>query len=131
MVSNPIGAEPKDLTSAERLVLNIPVYALASMMAGFFLCLDYSAIGRLISPMRISKTLLTIIGCTMTVLGIVFLQIGNRIRGYDEHGHPNRWKLRPPEEREVRDARGTRLVKLSWWLLTLGPVVQLIAAVIN
>ena len=78
-----------------------------------------------------AKWVLTIIGCSMTVLGVVLLQVGNRIRGYDEHGHPIKWKIRPAEEREMRDVKGTRFVKLSWWFLSLGPVVQLIAAVMK
>jgi len=81
--------------------------------------------------MIITKTTITIVGCSMTVLGVALLQVGNRIRGYDEHGHPIKWKLRSPEEREIRDTKGTQLVKLSWWFLTLGPVVQLIAAVVK
>jgi len=81
--------------------------------------------------MVITKTLLTIIGCSVTVLGIVCRQLGNRVRGYDEFGKPIKWKLRPAEEREGRDAKGTRIFKLSWWFLTLGPVIQLIAAVMK
>lgn len=127
----PLGKELKDLTLAERLYLNIPVYAVIFMVIGFFLSLNYSAIGRFGRSMVITKTLLTIIGCSVTVLGIVCRQLGNRVRGYDEFGKPIKWKLRPAEEREGRDAKGTRIFKLSWWFLTLGPVIQLIAAVMK
>jgi hypothetical protein len=95
----PLGKELKDLTLAERLYLNIPVYAVIFMVIGFFLSLNYSAIGRFGRSMVITKTLLTIIGCSVTVFGIVFRQLGNRVRGYDEFGKPIKWKLRPAEER--------------------------------
>jgi hypothetical protein len=42
----PLGKELKDLTLAERVVLNLPVLALALMVIGSLLCFNYSALWR-------------------------------------------------------------------------------------
>jgi len=123
----PLGKSLENLTLGERLYLNIPAYAVLFMVVGMFLCFDYAALGGL---MIISKWTLTIIGCSMTVLGVVLRYVGNLVRGYDEYGHLR--VVKPDsDERRKSGLWGTRLYKLGLWFLTFGPVIQLIAAVMK
>ena len=80
--------------------------------------------------MNISKWTLTIIGCSLTVLGVVLRYVGNLVRGYDEYGHL-RVLIMDTEKRDKRGLWGTRLYRLSLWFLIIGPVVQLTAAVMK
>ena len=123
----PLGKELKNLTLGERLYLNIPAYAVLFMVVGMFLCFDYTAFG---GVMIISKWTLTIIGCSMTVLGVALRYIGNLVRGYDEYGHLRVLKM-DPDKRSKSGLWGSRLYKLSLLFLTFGPVIQLIAAVMK
>jgi hypothetical protein len=123
----PLGKELKNLTLGERLYLNIPAYAVLLMVVGMFLCFDYNAFR---GVMIMSKWTLTIIGCSITVLGVALRYVGNLVRGYDEYGHL-RILIMDPDKRSKSGLWGTRLYRLSLWLLTLGPVIQLIGAVMK
>jgi len=123
----PLGKPLDNLTLRERLYLNIPAYAVLLMVAGMFLSFNYTAFGGI---MIVSKWTLTIIGCSMTVLGVALRYIGNLVRGYDEYGHLRVLKM-DPDERRKSGVWGTRLYRLSLCFLTLGPVIQLIAAVMK
>jgi hypothetical protein len=123
----PLGKELKNLTLGERLYLNIPAYAVLFMVVGMFWCFDYTAFG---GVMIISKWTLTIIGCSMTVLGVALRYVGNLVRGYDEYGHLRVLKM-DPDKRSKSELWGSRLYKLSLLFLTFGPVIQLIAAVMK
>jgi len=129
----PLGKRLKDLTLAERLYLNIPVYAIILMAMGLVLCFDYGALGRFLGSMIITKWLLTIVGCSMTVLGVVLRLVGNRIRGYDEYGRLFSFSApgTPNEERDKKHRLGNRFCRIAWWLMILGPAVQLIGAVMK
>ena len=45
----PLGKELKNLTLAERVVLNLPVLAIALMVIGFLLCFSYQALWRFLN----------------------------------------------------------------------------------
>jgi len=123
----PLGKPLDNLTLGERLYLNLPAYAVLLMVVGMFLSFNYSAFGGF---MNISKWTLTIIGCSLTVLGVVLRYVGNLVRGYDEYGHL-RVLIMDTEKRDKRGLWGTRLYRLSLWFLIIGPVVQLTAAVMK
>ena len=132
----PLGKGLKDLTLAERLYLNIPVYAIILMVIGLVLCFDYTALGRFLGSMIKTKWLLTIVGCSMTVLGAVLVRVGNRWLGHKEFWQA--FKTRPGDASEEglkaagRKARwAIRFLNVSWWFLILGPMVQLIGAVMK
>jgi hypothetical protein len=123
----PLGKPLNNLTMGERIYLNIPAYAVFLMIVGMLLSFNYSAFG---GVMVISKWTLTIIGCSLTVLGVVLRYVGNLVRGYDEYGHL-KVLVMDTEKRDKRGLWGTRMYRLSLWFLTFGPVVQLIAAVMK
>jgi hypothetical protein len=124
----PVGKPLTNLTLAERFYLNIPAYAVMFMIVGMFLCFDYTALRGV--NMIVSKWTLTIIGCSLTVLGVVLRYVGNLVRGYDEYGHLRVFKP-DPEDRRKSGIWGTRLHRLGLWCLTFGPVIQLVAAVMK
>jgi hypothetical protein len=124
--------EKGDLALAQRIDIDLPIIAIVFMVIGFILCLNYPALGRFLGSMIITKWLLTIVGCSMTVLGVMLRSVGNRIRGYDEYGLLFSFKPGTPnEERDKKHRLGNKFCKMSWWLMILGPMVQLISAVIK
>jgi hypothetical protein len=132
----PLGKGLKDLTLAERLYLNIPVYAIILMAMGLVLCFDYAALGRFLGSMNITKWLLTIVGCSLTILGVVLVRVGNRWLGHIDNWQA--FKIRSGETSEEglkaqrrKERWAIRFLKLSWWFLILGPMVQLIGAVMK
>lgn len=128
--------ENSELPLAKRIDIDLPIIAILLIVIGFFLCLNYSAIGRFLGPMKITKILVTIVGCSLTILGVVLVRVGNKWLGHIENWQA--FKIRSGDASEEglrtggRKARwAIRFLKVSWWFLILGPMIQLIAAVMK
>jgi hypothetical protein len=128
--------EKGDLALAQRIYIDLPIIAIVFIVIGFILCLNYPALGRFLGSMIKTKWLLTIVGCSLTVLGVVLVRVGNRWLGHKEIWQA--FMTRPGDASEEglktggRKARwAIRFLKVSWWLLILGPMVQLIGAVMK